>query len=246
MKCTNTQFRNKLYKKSRSTRSYKLANVSKIHKEVDKMSSRSRQVVPANGTGTSIHPNDGVIERTTSGFAPNQSSLSLIGQTNSLEPTIYVVTINCGLVKGFGHAHPRTLQNLHRIMLHPSENAHKPTNAKQNPISQTIGIQKKKIIIIIIDRETKKECVFKLPGFWVELSELDLVRSDCTSFAVIDDESGTGRSLVKRTNINRRCFRHSSSSSASSSLSSYWSSSFFFRRLSYNCIAFGYLLEKTE
>lgn len=76
--------------------------------------------IPANRTGTNIHPNNGVVKRTTGGFAPQQSCLSLIGQPNSLQPAVHVVAIRCGLVHCLSNAHPHTLQNLHWIMLHPS------------------------------------------------------------------------------------------------------------------------------
>jgi hypothetical protein len=91
----------------------KLIPNNKIKPEMDKG-------IPANRTGTNIHPNNGVVKRITGGFAPQQSCLSLIGQPNSLQSTVHVVAIRCGLVYCLGNAHPHTLQNLHWIMLHPS------------------------------------------------------------------------------------------------------------------------------
>ena len=75
---------------------------------------------PANRTGTNIHPNNGVMEGITSGFAPKQSCLSLVSQPNSFHPFVHVVAIRSGLVHCLCNTSPHTLQNLHWIMLHPS------------------------------------------------------------------------------------------------------------------------------
>ena len=82
---------------------------------------------PANSTGTNIHPNNGVVERTTSGFAPKHSSLSLVSQPNCLQPFVHVVAILCCLFHCLCNTSPHTLQNLHWIMLHPSEIVKKQT-----------------------------------------------------------------------------------------------------------------------
>jgi len=74
---------------------------------------------PANGRSASIHPNDGVVERATSGFAPNKSGFSLISETDGPESLVDVEPIGGGLVDGFGHAHLHALQNLHGVVLHP-------------------------------------------------------------------------------------------------------------------------------
>lgn len=76
--------------------------------------------VPADGTGASIHPDNGFVERKTSGFAPDDGGLSLISKTNGLQATVDIVTIGCGFVKSLGNAHFHTLQYLHWIMFHPS------------------------------------------------------------------------------------------------------------------------------
>merc|ERR1712226_1218067 len=110
------------------------------------MSSSTWQILlqfSANRTGTNIHPNNGVVERTTSGFAPKHSGLSLVSQPNCLQPFVHVVAILCCLFHCLCNTSPHTLQNLHWIMLHPS-------------------------------------------GFWVQLSELNLVRPNYASWVIID------------------------------------------------------------
>ncbi|PNX61784.1 hypothetical protein L195_g060834, partial [Trifolium pratense] len=53
---------------------------------------------PANRGGTNIHPNKSMVKRSTGGFAPNKSGLSLISETNSLQTFINIESIGCCLV----------------------------------------------------------------------------------------------------------------------------------------------------
>lgn len=59
------------------------------------------------------------MKREAGGFAPEESGLSLIGETNGLQAFIDVEAISGGLIDGLGHAHLHTLQDLHGVMLHP-------------------------------------------------------------------------------------------------------------------------------
>lgn len=77
-------------------------------------------IVPADRTSTNIHPNNGIVERKTSGFTPNNSSLSLIGKANGFQSIVNVMTINRGLIKSLRHTQPNTRNNLHCIMFNPS------------------------------------------------------------------------------------------------------------------------------
>lgn len=94
------------------------------------------KVRPANRSGTDIHPNNGFVQRAASRFAPNHRRLSLIGEPNSLESTVHVVSLSSGLVNRLRYTNPHTLHNLHRIVLHPSSEIHR---GKRN---QTTSLRK--------------------------------------------------------------------------------------------------------
>ncbi len=113
--------------------------------------------IPANRTGTNIHPNNGVVKRITGGFAPQQSCLSLIGQPNSLQSAVNVVALSIALAM-----HTITLS---RISIGSCSTHLQNTQKERNFIEN--------------ERKTERERMIfdNLPGFWVELSELDLVRS---------------------------------------------------------------------
>lgn len=84
---------------------------------------------PANRGSTNIHPNKRIVKRSTGGFAPNKSGLSLIGETNSLQSFVYVEPVSCCLIHCLSNTNLHALQYLHWIMLHPSvksTNKHKP------------------------------------------------------------------------------------------------------------------------
>ena len=77
-------------------------------------------MLPADGTGASIHPDNSFVERKSSGFAPNDGRLSLIGKPNGFQATVDVVSIGCGFVKSLCNAHFHTFEYLHWIVFHPS------------------------------------------------------------------------------------------------------------------------------
>ena len=79
----------------------------------------TKLIGPANRSSTGIHPNNSIIKRGTSGFAPNKGGLPLIGDANSLQTLIHVEPISGGLVHSLSNTHLHTLQYLHGIMLHP-------------------------------------------------------------------------------------------------------------------------------
>jgi hypothetical protein len=68
-----------------------------------------------------------MVKRSASRFAPNKSGLSLIGETNSLQPFIHIESIGCCLVHCLSNTNLDTLQDLHWIMLHP------PSKSNTNP-----------------------------------------------------------------------------------------------------------------
>ena len=104
---------------------------------------------PANRSGTNIHPNNGVVERATTGFAPNDRCLSLIGETNRLKPTVDVLAIGSGLVNRFRDTYPHTLQNLHWIVLYPSRETESKSNPTKTEHSQR---ERESIITLLLDR----------------------------------------------------------------------------------------------
>jgi len=164
-------------------------------------------VNPVNGTNTGIHPNNGVVE----GKPSCNSRLPLIGDPSHLQSNIYIVPCFIALST---RPHPFQYKVWH-FPISPLD--HSPTTFFQNTDTKTISrktpatiSQKWKEIPRdkftnpwrARNKETEKERG-RIPGTWVELGELHLVRSDGSSGSITDDEPGT-RYLVY-VDLWRRC-----------------------------------------